>query len=167
MQWEEVVDAIGKPVSDTEAIASIRAEHGTGAARWLAERLGVSARTARRYMAGVVPGKRSMAVRDAAPRARVAANALRKAQTIQAPQMAAEEKSPKKTKGARRGAQTRRMKEPKRVTKDGRAALQRAADRLDAGDMQGAKDEVDKAVLSAYGTDALNIIEYIDGIDIG
>lgn len=52
MNFRELMDKSGKPVDWRDAMTEIRADHGRGASRWLADQFDVSMRTAQRWLKG-------------------------------------------------------------------------------------------------------------------
>lgn len=168
MRFIEAMGRLARGATSEEAIDNIRDEHGRGAARWLADRLGISARQARRYLAGDVrrpPAERTEAIRSGANQTRLAADRLRGARTISAPRVKVEAKSPGYPDGTRRIG-------TRPVSGDLRDALDRAADALDTGDGALAEELLSDGILSYGGragshSDAANHLRIsdFDGID--
>jgi len=165
VKFTDAINELGRARNDREALDAIKAEHGSSSARWLADRLGISPRQARRYLAGDVrrpPAGRAAAIRQGAAPTRIAGNALRGAAALNVGEVRVTIKSP----GPRQPSEGRRRIGTKAVTPTARRILDRAADRLDAGDTAGAERLVSEAVQTMYGTDAFEITDYADGIDV-
>jgi len=82
MNFREIVDHVARNVDVTIAQAVIRAEHGTGAARWLAAEAGIAPRTARRWMSTSPPRSRVSAIVGHAAANMVTAHVFRIATAI-------------------------------------------------------------------------------------
>lgn len=165
MKFTDAIKDLGRARNDREALNAIRTEHGSSSARWLAEQLGISSRQARRYLAGDVrrpPASRAAAIRARANPARIAGNALRGAGALNVGDVKVTIKSP----GPRQPSEGRRRIGTKAVTPAARRILDQAAERLDAGDTAGAERLMNEAVQTMYGTDAFEITDYADGIDV-
>jgi hypothetical protein len=84
MNFPEIVDDVAKHFTGDVLVAqtAIRVQQGTGAARWLAGKAGISDRQARRWMSSTPPTSRVSAIIRHAPSNLVAAHIFRIASSI-------------------------------------------------------------------------------------
>ena len=165
MQFPEVVASLARGSGVTHAQAAIRAAHGRGAARWLAQEQGISQRTARRWLSGSYPRSRASAIVDTAGglgAAALAAQRLAGASTIVVGKVQVSYRGDNRNEGARRIG---------RVPVRGIAAehLGDAVKDLLGGQPQRAADAFSDAVISGYDDgleEALSISEYSDGVEL-
>lgn len=150
-------------IQPAHAQAALRAVHGRGASRWLADHAGISPRTARRWMSPGYPRGRAAAIVEAALAANTAAAA-----------------------GARiRGATHILIDGPVEVYYDGEpqgqrnigdlqvtpamaAYLDRCATDLASGKLEAAAEAFSNAVLNGYeaGLEATLAVEELDNVDV-
>jgi hypothetical protein len=158
-----------------DQMAAIRAEHGRGAARWLADTLGRSARQARRYLSGEARPRKVDADKLAAMSKhagrRIAADKLRSIRTVRVGHVDVVELSPVEPEpGGARNVGARNVG----------GAMGVVADAWLSGMDDQAADAFDAAVITAYAGDevtaqeaanpsglgsVLGIGNYRDGID--
>lgn len=141
MKFKSLVSQIGKPVTVQESLMG-------RSSKWVAERFGVSRRTAQRWKAGAQQpstrgGRRERVMKsaDAETRRKIAADALRNAEAVNAGKV--EVKYP----GGRVGGGNKRNLGVVQLGEQGRARMREAADALEAGDTQGAERAVSDALL--------------------
>lgn len=145
-----IIGKVGKPASVREAMDDYRAEHGRHASRALADRFGVSQRTAQRWLkgeqrpggkAGTAPAREAeRKITRSVNRPRAAARHIRGAQTIHVGTvyLRASSKSGPRNVG------------DLRVTPDMRAELDRVADLIEAGDLDAADRAMQGVILTGY-----------------
>lgn len=160
MQFPGLISQIGKPLSVSEAL--------TGrSSRWVAKRFGVSMRTAQRWKRGTQQptdrdGRRAKVLKSA-DRRKVAAQVIRDTQAVSAGTVGVESDTGRA--GARSGTRNVGL-----VQLDGgaRARMDEAADALDAGDMDRAKQLFSDAVLNTNGRNygPLRISDYPPGFHL-
>ncbi|PRY28583.1 hypothetical protein [Umezawaea tangerina] len=160
MQFTEVVDTLALNAHITHAQQAIRAEHGTGASRWLAQQAGISQRTARRWLSAELPRSRTDIVARLANRLFTAAQRLRTAQSIDFGAVAVT------YDGHHEG--TRHIGP---VTVDPALArdLATVATHLETGSLPAAADALSTAALTAYSPgleDTLAVDQYDHGVDV-
>lgn len=149
-KFRELVSKVGKPANVREAMDEYRAEHGRHASRAIADRFGVSQRTAQRWLKGTQrPGGRASTrkareleqrITQAVDRPRAAARHIREAQTIHVGKvyLRASSKSGPRNVG------------DLRVTPDMRAELDRVADLIEAGNLDAADLAMQGVILTGY-----------------
>lgn len=109
MNFQTAIASLGRPKTFGEAIAAIRAEHGKRASKFLAEQLGVTMRTAQRYLKGEFQPRTNTAagrtrregVMRAASRRWVAAALLRNATRVNVGRVRVWDKSKDRPAGTR------------------------------------------------------------------
>jgi hypothetical protein len=155
-----MISQIGKPVSPTEAL--------TGrSSRWIAEKFGVSMRTAQRWKRGTQQpsardGRRDKVMRSA-DRRKVAAQALRQARAVNAGVVGVESDTGRPS--ARTGSRNVGLVQ---LDESARSRMREAADALDRGDVDRAEDLFSDAVLNTNGRHygPLRISEYPPGFHL-
>lgn len=149
-----------------DALSDYRAAHGSHAARELAGERGISARQARRYLAGQVrrpPAERGERIRRAVPAGQRAAAELRAAQLIAAGWVPVSTRSSGNPDGSRQVG-------TRAVSGEMRARLDAAAAALERGDMAEAEEQVSRGLLD-YGGRGSGAAEHLavsdyDGIEV-
>lgn len=143
MKFRSVISSIGKPVNPREALSN-------RTSAWVARHFGVSRRTAQRWKAGSQqPTERAdrrgrvMDSADSGTRRKVAADALRSARTLHIGAVTV------KGSGDKRDT-TRRINKDWQVTPEMRERMDRAAEYLEAGNVEAAEDEMNAAVMNRY-----------------
>ncbi|UKD50778.1 hypothetical protein L3Q65_00340 (plasmid) [Amycolatopsis sp. FU40] len=154
------IESFGDNPSYPEAVAAIRAEHGRAASHWVADRLGLSQRQARRYLSPQPPNARRPDVVALAPRLRVAEGRLRR--TLKTTSGTIEVNySP--------SGPTRSVPDID-ATAGLRDYLTAAADYLADGERHLAAAEFEQYILIGYGGGSLpeemSIVAYLGGIDL-
>lgn len=149
-KFRQVVSKIGRPATLREAMDEYRAEHGRHASRVLADRFGVSQRTAQRWLKGEQrPGGKSGTARAAEAEQRItravdrnrsAARHVRGAQTVHVGTVFLRVS---KDYGPRNVGDLR-------VTPDMRAELDRVADLIEAGELDAADRAMQGVILTGY-----------------
>jgi hypothetical protein len=160
MQFTEIIDSIARTASITYAQEAIRAEHGKGASRWLAQEAGISQRTARRWLSTSLPRSRTDVVARLANRLHIAARRLRAAESVDFGAVAVV------YDGQHEG--TRHIG-PVAVDDALARDLGTVAGYLETGSLAAAADAMSGAALAAYSPgleDTLAVEEYDHGIDI-
>jgi hypothetical protein len=156
--FAEIVRTLARRAGVPEAQAAIRAVHGTGATRWVAEQAGIAARTARRWMSVTPPPARRQAVVDLALRwlpNHVAARVLRGAGdtvAVGTVRVAYD--------GADQG-----LRSVGEVDVD----LAPVADALESGDVEHAEQALSDTVMEGYEpglSDTLQVVDYVDGLTV-
>ncbi len=144
MRFRQIISQIGKPVSPREALSN-------RTSKWVADKFGVSRRTAQRWKKGTQqPSDRLsrkgkvMDSADAETRRKVAADALRGAQAVDAGTVRV------RYPGGR-GDQTKRKVGVVPLDEQARERMQEAADALERGDVERAEGLVSDAVLNTNG----------------
>ena len=147
MKFRSVISNIGKPVNASEALLN-------RTSKWVAEHFGVSRRTAQRWKAGSQqPGKRVggpeqvMGSADAETRRNVTAKAFREARTLHIGAVQVQGSGDRKPT-------TRRINKDWSVTPEMREHMNRAADHLEAGNVEAAEQEMNAAVMNRYAGEA-------------
>lgn len=141
--FDEFVQRIGEPGDWHEAADEIKSQHGRGASRWLADRLGVSLRQAQRYLKGdvrVPPATRQASIVEGVDRSKAAARHIRTATRL----------SIGSIEMATSSGTTKRNVGDMPVTPGMRGNLNAAADALEAGDVDQAGALFGSAVLDSY-----------------
>jgi hypothetical protein len=160
MKFRSMISQVGKPVDATEALEG-------RSSRWVANRFGVSMRTAQRWRKGTQEPSAREGRRDqvmaSASRAKVAANAIRNARAVSAGKVGV--KSDTGRAGARTGTRNVGFVE---LDSGARERMDEAADMLDAGDYEGAQQLMSDAVLNTGGRDygPLHIEDYPPGFHL-
>jgi len=160
MKFKSMISQIGKPVNATEALAG-------RSSRWIANKFGVSMRTAQRWRKGTQQpterGNRRNAVMKSADRKKVAAQALRDTRAVNAGKVGV--KSDTGRAKARTGTRTVGLVQ---LDERARERMQEAADALEAGDLERAQELVSDAVLNTGGRDygPLQIEDYGPGFHL-
>lgn len=163
MHFSEVVQSIARRAGVAEAQAVIRALHGRGASRWLADAAGISRRTARRWLSTGYPRGRAAQILDTARdlgAAALAAQVLPQVSTIDVGS-----RVPVFYKPTRRGEGTRDI----HAVTPGRDYLDQCAADLLAGAADAAEEAFSDAVISGYEDgleETLGIEEYPSGVTI-
>lgn len=165
MKFNSLISQIGKPVNTSEALLG-------RSSRWIASKFGVSMRTAQRWRKGTQAPKPERAEKvmksaDAEQRRKVAAEALRSTQAIQAGRVLVVDKSPR-GKGKKARANYRPIGVI-RVDPVTRARLDHAADLLERGEMREAEAAMKDAILHSPGKDygsALDIEDWPPGFNL-
>lgn len=144
--FDDLVRATGEPAGWSDALAAIRAEHGSRTSRYLADRFGVTMRTAQRWQKGThAPASADVraALPDMVDRDRLAAQRIREAQRFdpggEVRIMTSSKGGPRKVSGA-----------GWRVTPDVRDRLDLVASALESGDRSGAEREFSDLVTDLY-----------------
>lgn len=150
MNFRELIDKTGRPGDWREAMTEIRADHGRGASRWLADQFDVSMRTAQRWLKGEQhPGGREgtrpgaggeQKVIRAVDTSKSAARHLRTATRIEIPEM-------DMTTSAGTG---KRKPGGYPVTGPVQSRLDRIADAVERGDTAGAEKMFSDLTLELY-----------------
>ncbi|WP_199443450.1 hypothetical protein [Umezawaea beigongshangensis] len=158
MTFAEIVRTLARRAGVPDAQAAIRAVHGAGATRWVAEQAGIAARTARRWMSVTPPAARRQAVVDLALRwlpNHVAAGVLRGAGgTVEVGTVRVA------YDGADQGLRT-----VGEVDVD----LVPVADALESGDVEHAEQALSDTVMEGYEpglSDTLQVTDYVDGLTV-
>lgn len=164
MEFRELIAEIGRTRDPRIALDAIRAEHGRGTSRWIANTFGVNPRTARKYLAGEInPGRagsqRRQAVLASASPAFVAAQRLRRARRLVVGSVRVRYLD--RDEGSREVGTLS-------VDSDLADKLNEVADLLEEGDMEAAEDALSGAILDAYGdlADTLTISDYENGLGL-
>lgn len=160
MQFTEVLQSIATRASVANAQQAIRATHGRGASRWLADTAGISRRTARRWLSGAYPrGRRAeivAAARDLGAGA-LAAPAIAAASKIDVGQVRVFYRANGRDEGTRHiGSVT-----------PGHGYSEQCAAALIAGSGADAEEAFSDAVISGYEDgleETLSISDYQDGV---
>lgn len=160
MKFRSMISQIGKPVNTAEALAG-------RSSRWIANKFGVSMRTAQRWRKGTQQpterGDRREKVMKSADRRKVAAQALREARAVNVGKVGVESDTGRVS--ARTGTRNVGI-----VQLDDRARerMEEAADALDAGDVERAEKLVSDAILNTGGRDygPLQISDYGPGFHL-
>lgn len=164
MEFRDLIAELGRTRDTGIALAAIRAEHGRGASRWIAETFGVHRRTAQKYLKGDLnPGRAGSARRAAiiagASPAFIAAQRLRRARRL----IVGDVK-------VRYGERDEGSRTIGNLDVDDELAekLTETADLLEEGDLEGAEDALSTGILDSYGGlgDTLQIYDYENGLGI-
>jgi hypothetical protein len=160
MKFRSMISQVGKPVNATEAL--------TGrTSRWIADKFGVSMRTAQRWRKGTQQpterGDRRTKVMQSADRRKVAARVVRETRTIIAGRVGV--KSDTGRQAAREGTRNVGLVE---LDEQAQERMQEAADALDAGDTERAEELMSDAILNSGGRNygPLRISEYPPGFHL-
>lgn len=160
MKFRSMISQIGKPLNPMEALAG-------RTSRWIANKFGVSMRTAQRWKKGTqLPtdrGDRREKVMKSADRRKVAAQALREARAVNAGKVGVESDTGRA--GARKGTRNVGIVQ---LDDGAREKMQEAADALDEGDVERAEKLVSDAILNSGGRDygPLRISDYGPGFHL-
>jgi hypothetical protein len=159
MKFRSLISQIGKPVNASEAVAG-------RSSRWIADKFGVSMRTAQRWKAGTQQpserGDRRDKVMKSADRHKVAAQALRDARAVNAGKVGVASDTGRMS--ARKGQRNLGVVQLDETAQD---RMNEAADLLDAGDVEGAERLVSQAILDAKGDyGPLRIEDYPPGFHL-
>lgn len=178
MNFNQAIASLGRPKTFGEAIAALRAEHGKATTRVLADRLGVTIRTAQRYVRGQFePNTRTTAGRErrektmlAASRRWVAAGLLRRATHVNVGRVAVLDKS-KNRPGGTRFVGLHRVGDTVPAQ-----ALSQIAGQIQAGQMAQAEEAFSTLMLDAYAVSRgdqagaasgpLAVSDYLTGIQV-
>lgn len=159
MKFDSLVSQTGKPLSPSEAVAN-------RPTKWIAERFGVSRRTAQRWKAGTQQpadrgGRRERVMKsaDADTRRKVAADAFRGASLANVGRIAVVDKSPRK--GAKPGRNFRNVGAVQ-LNEHSRELMDRAAQALEDGDARRAESLMSDAVMHSYGNGADSALSVAD-----
>jgi transcriptional regulator with XRE-family HTH domain len=171
VRFIDAMRSLGRPRNIGEALRAFRAQHGKGASRALADRLGVSLRQAQRYLRGDIkrpPVEKERAIRDSADRRVIASNALTGARTVSVGRVGVVDS---------RGKRSTRPAGTLVVDDQMRAALAEAARLHEQGDDRGAEAAMGAAIMGGYSRasrdnrtiapGALSVTDYPDGLDVG
>jgi hypothetical protein len=155
-----MISQVGKPVSTAEALAG-------RSSRWVANKFGVSMRTAQRWRRGqqqpsTRDGRRDLVMKSA-DRRKVAAHVIRQAHAVNAGRVGV--KSDTGRAGARTGTRNVGLVQ---LDSAAQARMQEAADALEEGDLERAGDLFSDAVLNTGGRDygPLQISDYPPGFHL-
>jgi len=165
MEFTDVVASLARGAGVVHAQAAIRAAHGRGASRWLAQEQGISPRTARRWLSGNYPRGRARAITDAASGLGVgpiAAQRIAYASALSVGKVRVAYRGDARDEGARRIGRI-----PVRSATAGH--LSDAAQELLSGNSSQAADAFSDAVISGYEDgleETLAISDYSDGIEL-
>lgn len=160
MNFRQIVNDLVRTARIDHVQAAIRAEHGKGATRWIAERAGISQRTARRWMSSAPPPTRAGAIVALIAGEAIAAARIRTATHISVGAVAVE------YDGADEG--TRVIGELD-VTGFMDNELDNCAAALEEGDWDAAADAFSDAVIAGYSEglqDTLSVFDYQDGVSL-
>jgi len=160
MKFKSLVSQIGKPVNVSESLIG-------RSSRWVADKFGVSMRTAQRWKKGTqLPSERGdrrgrvMGSADADTRRKVAAKALREARAVHVGRIEVVDKSPK-GKGKKPGRNFRNVGTVQ-LDERSRDRMAEAADALEAGDTERAERLMSEAVLRTSGKDYGSALDVAD-----
>lgn len=149
-KFRNIIGKVGRPANLREAMDEYRAEHGRHASRAIADRFGVSQRTAQHWLkgdqrpggkAGTAPAREAeRKITQSVDRNRAAARHFRAAQTIHVGtvHLRASSKSGPHNVG------------DLRVTPDMRAELDRAADLIERGELDAADRAMQGVILTGW-----------------
>jgi hypothetical protein len=161
VNFRDIVDHVARSADVTIAQTAIRAQHGTHAARWLADEAGISPRTARRWMSSAPPASRVPNIVNHAARNMVAAHIFRVATSIDVGVITVE--YDQEDQGTRGPIGT------VRVDTEVAGYLGAAASALEAQQYDAAAEDFSNAVVNGYEPgleDALEIVDYDDVISV-
>jgi hypothetical protein len=160
MKFRSLISQIGRPVDATEAL--------TGrTSRWIADKFGVSMRTAQRWKRGTQQptdrGGRRSKVMQSADRKKVAARAIREARAVNVGRVGVEADTGRV--GARTGTRNVGLVQ---LDDSARARMEEAAEALEHGDTDRAEELMSDALLNSGGRDygPLRISDYSPGFHL-
>ncbi|MGH3283601.1 MAG: hypothetical protein ACRDPD_02755 [Streptosporangiaceae bacterium] len=168
MKFRNLISQVGKPLSTSEALIN-------RPTKWIAEKFGVSRRTAQRWKKGTQQpsprvGGPDTVIKDstnADTRKAVAANAIRNAQAAHVGRVSVVDKSPRGN-GPKPGKNFRNLKVVNFSERE-REQMSRAADALERGDTEQAERLMNDAIMGAYGggaDSALSIEDWPPGFHL-
>lgn len=161
--FAQFMQRIAAGIHPTHAQAALRAVHGRGASRWLADYAGISPRTARRWLSDAYPRGRAAAITEAARAASVPAAAAARIRTAE--QILIDGPVEVYYVGEPQG---QRNIGDLTVTPAMAAYLDRCATDLESGKLEAAAEAFSNAVMNGYevGLENTLAIEDFDTIDI-
>lgn len=158
--FRQVVNQIASRALVTHGQAAIRAAHGKGATRWVADMAGVSPRTARRWMSANPPASRIVALLALLSPTDLAAQQIRGASAIDVGAVAVSYDDT--DEGSR---SIGHLDVDEAMARE----LDAAAEALENGDLLSAEDAFSNAVMMGYADglqDTLTVADYADGVHL-